>query len=167
MVKKLINKTCSCGKKIIDNIRKRYCPECAKKHAKQSAKQIQKRRKHNLPNRCNVCNKEVPFNKQKCKTCLGYNKTCVACNIVFNTGKKDQKFCKPRCYYDFVSKEQNVSQDYHELSKKHEALQYSYKLLEAVDDTNVLLLDKYRNENVSLQKELEWIKSTGDNNECS
>lgn len=168
---KQINKICSCGNKITDNIRKRYCNECAIKNVKKYTKEVQRRKKLNLPNQCNICNKEILANKQKCKQCIGYNKVCVACHIEFNTSKKHQKFCRPRCYYDFVSsglaKKQNASQDYQELSKKYEALQYSYKLLEAVDDTNVLILDKYRNENQLLKKELEWIKSTGDNNECS
>ncbi len=168
---KQINKICSCGKIIINNIRKRYCDECATKKRKQCAKEIQLRRKFNLPNKCNVCSKEIPVNKQKCKQCLGYNKVCTLCNIVFKTSKRDQKFCKPRCYYDYISagltKEKKTNLDYQELIKKFEALQHSYKLLEAVDETNVLLLEKYRNENVLLKKELDWIKLTGDNNECS
>ncbi|KKM82497.1 hypothetical protein LCGC14_1318870, partial [marine sediment metagenome] len=136
---KLTNKICSCGNEITDNIRKKYCNECAIKQKNMRAKEIQRRRKLNLPNQCHVCDKEIPFNKHKCKQCLGYNKVCVACQIKFNTSKKHQKFCKPRCYYDFISsglsKERKTNQDYQELSKRYEALQHSFNILEAVDKT--------------------------------
>lgn len=161
---KSINKICSCGKKIESSTRKRYCPECVILKKKLTTFRTQRRNRLKLPNLCNVCNKEIPANKQKCKQCLGYNKICVACQIKFNTNKKHQKFCKPRCYYDYITdgltKEKKTNQDYQDLLIKYEALQYSYNILEAVDKTNVLLLDKYREDNEMMKKELEWVKST-------
>lgn len=160
----LINKTCSCGKNITGNIRQRYCSECIIKRNKETAIRTQQRKRLNLPNVCNICGAEIPRYKQKCKQCLGYRKICFSCNKEFLTGKKYQKYCSSKCYNDFrmadrLFNNRSINQKYQELIKRYEVLQHSYKLIEAVDESNVLLLAKYRDENELLKKELEWITS--------
>ena len=159
-----MNKICSCGKPFQGSIRQKYCPECIIKRKRVIAIRTQKRKRLNLPNICNVCGAEIPRYKHKCKQCLGYKKICFRCNKEFSTDKKYQKYCSPKCYNNFrmadkLFDNRSINQEYQELLTKHEALQHSYKLLEAVDKTNVLLLDKYREDNEMLKKELEWIKS--------
>lgn len=160
-----MNKICSCGRTFQGSIRQRYCPECIIKRNKETVTRTQQRKRLNLPNVCNVCDAEIPRYKQKCKQCLGYKKVCFSCNKEFPTSKKYQKYCSPKCYNEFrradkLFDNRSINQEYQELIKQYEALQNSYKLLEAVDKSNVLLLAKYREDNKQLKQELDWIKST-------